>query len=126
MIDFAFEPRAEDVLWSPDRRPENSDRPEHPEPTGADFSLSCFRADVRFVVHGVDLSLCTPGLPVVDFALMLECVRRELETRSDIAAHRPGEGRSIPADHHRSSWAARQRVAAGDGGSTAVRVRTRR
>ncbi|GGW47503.1 hypothetical protein CP966_25160 [Streptomyces galilaeus] len=85
MIAFAFEPRAEDVLWSPDRRPENLDRPEHPEPTGADFSLSYFRADVRLVVHGVDLSLCTPGLPVVDFALMLEYARRELETRSDIA-----------------------------------------
>ncbi|MCX5526606.1 hypothetical protein OG342_27725 [Streptomyces bobili] len=85
MIAFAFEPRAEDVLWSPDRRPENLDRPEHPELTPADFSLSYFRADVRLVVHGVDLSLCTPGLPVVDFALMLEYARRELETRSDIA-----------------------------------------
>jgi hypothetical protein len=85
MITFSFEPRAEDVFWSPDRRPENPDRPEHPELTGADFSMSYFQADVRLVVHGVDLSLRTPGLPVVDFALMLEYARRELETRSDIA-----------------------------------------
>ncbi|MGY4928617.1 hypothetical protein [Streptomyces sp. 900105755] len=85
MITFSFEPRAEDVSWSPDRRPEHPDRPEHPELTGADFSVSCFRADVRLLVHGVDLSLRTPGLPVADFALMLEYARRELETRSDIA-----------------------------------------
>lgn len=37
MITFSFEPRAEDDLWSPDRPPENPDRPEHPELTGADF-----------------------------------------------------------------------------------------
>ncbi|MDX3457217.1 hypothetical protein PV396_35570 [Streptomyces sp. ME02-8801-2C] len=85
MITFAFVPRSEDLFWSPDRRPENPDRPEHPELTGADFSVSYFQADVRLVVHGVDLSLRTLGLPVVDFALMLEYARRELETRSDIA-----------------------------------------
>ncbi|MFK4098995.1 hypothetical protein ACI2L1_02680 [Streptomyces sp. NPDC019531] len=85
MITFSFEPRAEDVSWSPDQRPENPDRPEHPELTGADFSLSFFRADVRLLLHGVDLGLRTPGLSVVDFALMLEYARRELETRSDIA-----------------------------------------
>ncbi|GGS20148.1 hypothetical protein GCM10010269_68950 [Streptomyces humidus] len=85
MIDFSFEPRADDVSWSSDWRPENPDRPEHPELTGADFCLSCFRADVQLVVHGVDLSLRTPGLPVVDFALMLEYARRELEARSGIA-----------------------------------------
>ncbi|MEU9379912.1 hypothetical protein AB0D38_02400 [Streptomyces sp. NPDC048279] len=85
MITFFFAPRAEDPVWSSAQRPENTDRPEHPELTGADFSVSCFRADVRLVVHGVDLSLRTPGLPVVDFALMLEYARGELETRSDIA-----------------------------------------
>ncbi|WP_316782291.1 hypothetical protein [Streptomyces sasae] len=85
MITFAFEPRAEDVFWSPEWRPVNPDRPEHPELTGADFSMSCFLADVRLGVHGVDLSLRTPGLPVADFALMLEYARTELETRSDIA-----------------------------------------
>ncbi|MEU5636642.1 hypothetical protein ACH47C_37050 [Streptomyces rishiriensis] len=85
MITFSFEPRAEDVFWSSDRRPEHPDRPEHPELTGADFSMSYFQADVRLVVHGVDLSLRTPGLPVVDFALMLEYARRELEARSGIA-----------------------------------------
>ncbi|MCQ9185063.1 hypothetical protein KMT30_39750 [Streptomyces sp. IBSBF 2953] len=85
MIDFSFEPRADDVFWSPELRPEHPDRPEHPELTGADFSMSCFRADVRLVVHGADLSLRTPGLPVVDFALMLEYARRELEARSGIA-----------------------------------------
>ncbi|MFF4120227.1 hypothetical protein [Streptomyces sp. NPDC001714] len=85
MISFSFVPRAEDAFWSPEQRPENPDRPEHPELTGADFSMSFFQADVTLVVHGVDLSLRTPGLPVVDFALMLEYARRELETRSDIA-----------------------------------------
>ncbi|MFF4896628.1 hypothetical protein [Streptomyces sp. NPDC001068] len=85
MITFSFTPRAEDAFWSPERRPENPNRPEHPELTGADFSLSFFLADVTLVVHGVDLSLRTPGLPVVDFALMLEYARRELETRSDVA-----------------------------------------
>ncbi|MYW14210.1 hypothetical protein GT039_01045 [Streptomyces sp. SID2955] len=85
MISFSFEPRAEDVFWSCGVRPEHPDRPEHPELTGADFSMDFFKADLRFVVHGVDLGLRTPGLPVVDFALMLEYARRELETRSDIA-----------------------------------------
>lgn len=85
MITFAFEPRAEDVSWSPDWLPENRDRPEHPELTGADFSASFFLANVQCVIHGVDLSLRTPGLPVVDFALMLEYARGELETASCIA-----------------------------------------
>ncbi|MFF1548571.1 hypothetical protein [Streptomyces sp. NPDC058291] len=85
MIAFAFEPRADDVFWSPGRRPEHPHRPEHPELTGADFCISYFLADVQLVVHGVDLSLRTPGLPVVDFALMLEYARRELEARSGIA-----------------------------------------
>ncbi|MFJ5269436.1 hypothetical protein [Streptomyces sp. NPDC088358] len=40
MITLFFEPRAEDDFWSPDRRPEK------PELTGADFSMSCFQADV--------------------------------------------------------------------------------
>ncbi|WP_405990747.1 hypothetical protein [Streptomyces sp. NBC_00986] len=85
MIDFSFAPRADDPFWSPARRPEHPYRPEHPELTGADFCASFFMADVRLVVHGVDLGLRTPGLPVVDFALMLEYARRELETRSGIA-----------------------------------------
>ena len=79
-------------MRSPPRRPENPDRPEHPELTGADFSVSCFLADVRLVVHGVDLGLRTPGLPVVDFALMLEYAGRELETRSDIAVETSASG----------------------------------
>ncbi|MFF4491049.1 hypothetical protein ACFY0F_32065 [Streptomyces sp. NPDC001544] len=85
MITLYFEPRVEDVLWSADRRPIHPYRLEHPELTGSDFCVSFFRADLRLVVHGVDLSLRTPGLPVVDFALMLEYARRELETGSGIA-----------------------------------------
>jgi hypothetical protein len=85
MITFSFEPRPEDVFWSAETRPEHPDRPEHPELTGADFSISFFKADLHLAVHGVDLSLRTPGLPVVDFALMLEYARRVLETGSGIA-----------------------------------------
>ncbi|MFJ7148344.1 hypothetical protein ACIQVT_09085 [Streptomyces sp. NPDC100445] len=85
MITFSFEPRAQDDSWSPDRLPVNRDRPEHPELTGADFSAGFFEADLRLVVHGVDLGLRTPGLPVVDFALMLEYAKRGLETASGIA-----------------------------------------
>ena len=85
MIDFSFLPRADDPFWSPARRPEHPYRPEHPELTDADLCVSFYMADVRLVVHGVDLGLRTPGLPVVDFALMLEYAKRELETGSDIA-----------------------------------------
>ncbi|MBK3569571.1 hypothetical protein [Streptomyces sp. MBT62] len=85
MIAFSFVPHADDPFWSPAHPLEHPYRPEHPELTGADFSVSFFRADVRLVVHGVDLGLSTRGLPVVDFALMLEYARRELETRGDIA-----------------------------------------
>ncbi|MFF4018359.1 hypothetical protein [Streptomyces sp. NPDC001843] len=84
MTTFSFEPRDDDVLWSPDTRPEHPGRPEHPELTGADFSIDFFKADLQLVVHGVDLSLRTSGLPVVDFALMLEYARRELQSGSGI------------------------------------------
>lgn len=79
MIAFSFDPRDEDDSWSPDWRPEN------PELTAGDFCLRFFKADLRLVVHGVDLGLRTPGLPVVDFALMLELAANRLETESDIA-----------------------------------------
>jgi hypothetical protein len=79
MIDLSFEPRTEDDSWSP------AWRPEKPELTAGDFCLRLFKADLRLVVHGVDLSLRTPGLPVVDFALMLDYATRELETKSEIA-----------------------------------------
>jgi hypothetical protein len=102
MIDFAFEPRADDDFWSPARRPEHPYRPDHPELTGADFSVSYFRADVRLVVHGVDLGLRTPGLPVVDFALMLEYAVRELETRSDIAVETSVSGHVFSFSRGRS------------------------
>ncbi|MFB7777862.1 hypothetical protein [Streptomyces bauhiniae] len=85
MITFAFEPRAEDVAWSPDWLAENRERPDHPELTGADFSASFFLANVHCVIHGVDLSLRTPGLTVVDVALLLEYARRQLKTASCVA-----------------------------------------
>ncbi|MFC4504171.1 MULTISPECIES: hypothetical protein [Streptomyces] len=85
MITFTFEPRAEDPSWDPAWRAEKSDRPEHPELTNSDFCLELFQADLRLVVHGVDLSVDLPGLPVVDLALMLQYATTTLETESAIA-----------------------------------------
>ncbi|WP_086770815.1 hypothetical protein [Streptomyces bobili] len=85
MIEFAFEPRADDDSWSPDRPAEKADRPEHPELVNSDFCLELFQADLRLVVHGVDLSVHLSGLPVVDFALMLHYATTTLATRSGIA-----------------------------------------
>ncbi|MFE3410904.1 hypothetical protein ACFXMT_22040 [Streptomyces mirabilis] len=79
MINFSFEPRPEDASWSPDWRSEK------PELIGGDFCLELFQADVHLVVHGVDLSVRLPGLPVVDFALLLEYAWKALETQSDVA-----------------------------------------
>ncbi|MFF4018358.1 hypothetical protein [Streptomyces sp. NPDC001843] len=78
MIICSFEPRADDVSWSSDWRPENADL------NSSDFCLKYFKADLRLVVHGVDLSVRLLGEPVVDIALMLDYARRELETRSNV------------------------------------------
>lgn len=85
MITFAFEPRTEDPSWDPSWPTEKPDRPEHPELTNSDFCLELFQADLRLVVHGVDLSVRLSGLPVVDFALMLHYATTMLETQNDIA-----------------------------------------
>ncbi|MFJ7148342.1 hypothetical protein ACIQVT_09075 [Streptomyces sp. NPDC100445] len=78
MIGFSFEPRAEDDSWSSDWRPAR------PDLNSSDFCLKYFKADLRLVVHGVDLSVRLLGEPVVDIALMLEYARNELETVGDI------------------------------------------
>lgn len=79
MIDFAFEPRADDDSWSPDWRPPSADL------SASDFCLRYFKADLRLVVHGVDLGVRLLGEPVVDIALLLDYAVRELETSADIA-----------------------------------------
>ncbi|MEV5533445.1 hypothetical protein [Streptomyces prunicolor] len=79
MIDFAFEPRADDDSWSPDWRPPSVDL------SASDFCLRYFKADLRLVVHGVDLGVRLLGEPVVDIALLLDYAVRELEAGADIA-----------------------------------------
>jgi hypothetical protein len=79
MIAFSFEPRADDFSWSPNWRPEER------ELIGGDFCLKLFTANLRLVVHGVDLSPHTPGLPAVDFALMMDFATRELDNVNDFA-----------------------------------------
>jgi hypothetical protein len=79
MIDFVFEPRADDASWSSDWQPA------YPDLGPSDFSLKYFKADMRLVVHGVDLSVRLLGEPVVDIALMLDHATRELKSRSDVA-----------------------------------------
>ncbi|MFG2954229.1 hypothetical protein ACGF5O_10915 [Streptomyces sp. NPDC048291] len=79
MIDFAFEPRADDDSWSPEWRPPVADL------SASDFSLRYFKADLRLVVHGVDLGVRLRGEPVVDIALLLDHAVRELETGADVA-----------------------------------------
>ncbi|MGW2743174.1 hypothetical protein [Streptomyces sp. NPDC001450] len=79
MIDFSFEPRADDESWSPHWRPQA------PDLTASDFCLRYFKADLRLVVHGVDLGVRLLGEPVVDIALLLDHAVRELETRGDVA-----------------------------------------
>ncbi|MDO0936695.1 hypothetical protein QQY66_35140 [Streptomyces sp. DG2A-72] len=71
--------------WDPGWPAEKPDRPEHPELTNSDFCLELFQANVRLVIHGVDLSVRLPGLPVVDFALMLHYATTTLETQNDVA-----------------------------------------
>ncbi|MFB0618172.1 hypothetical protein [Streptomyces sp. AGS-58] len=78
MIDFSFEPRPDDDSWSSDWRPER------PDLNSSDFCLKYFKADLRLVIHGVDLSVRLLGEPVVDIALMLEFAKNELETASDV------------------------------------------
>lgn len=79
MITFSFEPRADDYSWSLDWRPER------PNLTSSDFCLKYFKADLRLIVHGVDLSVRLLGEPVVDIALMLDYALRALETGSNVA-----------------------------------------
>lgn len=79
MIDFAFEPRADDDSWSPGWQPPTADL------SASDFTLRYFKADLRLVVHGVDLGVGLLGEPVVDIALLWDYAVRELETVADIA-----------------------------------------
>ncbi|MFG2778403.1 hypothetical protein ACGFY7_11240 [Streptomyces prunicolor] len=79
MIDFAFEPRADDDSWSPDWRPPAADL------SPSDFCLRYFKADLRLVVHGVDLGVRLLGEPVVDIALLWDHAVRKLEAHADVA-----------------------------------------
>ncbi|MEU8587921.1 hypothetical protein AB0C59_13130 [Streptomyces sp. NPDC048664] len=78
MIEFSFEPRADDVSWSPRWRPGTT------ELNGSDFCLKYFKADRRLVIHGTDLSVRIAGEPVVDFALLLDYATRTLETSTEV------------------------------------------
>ncbi|MFI6408567.1 hypothetical protein [Streptomyces sp. NPDC050548] len=78
MIDFAFEPHTDDDSWSPGWRPPVADL------SASDFSLRYFKADLRLVVHGVDLGVRLLGEPVVDIALLLDHAVRELEAHTDV------------------------------------------
>ncbi|MFJ9709354.1 hypothetical protein [Streptomyces sp. NPDC101234] len=80
MITFAFEPRADDGSWSPDWRPPVADL------NASDFCLRYFKADLRLVVHGVDLGVRLRGEPVADLALLPDLAVRELGTRADVEA----------------------------------------
>ena len=79
MIDFSFEPRADDPAWSPGWQPER------PELNSSDFCLRYFMADLRLIIHGTDLSVHLLGEPVVDLALMLDYATRTLEKQNEIA-----------------------------------------
>ena len=74
MISFEFTPRAEDVSWNSLERSGESPQ----ELTADDFTFRHFMVDVTIHDQGNGrIPLVTPGLPVIDFVLMLVQMKRE-------------------------------------------------
>ncbi|WP_206507356.1 hypothetical protein [Streptomyces chrestomyceticus] len=74
MIEFEFLPRADDPSWG---KQGLAGRPAHTL-TANDFTFHCFNADVVISDDEKNIHLKTPGLPVVDFVLMLVQLYREV------------------------------------------------
>lgn len=75
MIEFDFVPRSDDRSWM-ERSPNVLASPEMPADlrslTADDFTFRYFRVNVLLRINGVDFSIMTPGLPLMDFILMLK------------------------------------------------------
>ncbi|WP_164716102.1 hypothetical protein [Streptomyces sp. WAC 06738] len=102
MLSFRFLPRSDDPSWGSEDMQERSVR----TLTADDLTFHCFRADVVINDGENEICLRTPGLPVVDFVLMLGQLYREVEssgesvvetsqTQDSISAVRQGGGVEI-------------------------------
>ncbi|QKW51633.1 hypothetical protein [Streptomyces buecherae] len=74
MPSFEFYPRADDLSWNSDGMPALMAR----NLTADDFTFRYFHADVVISDGADELFLRTPGLPVIDFVLMLVQLQREV------------------------------------------------
>ena len=74
MISFTFLPRVDDPSWDVDGLPGLSVR----TLTADDLTFHYFNSDVVIGDGRNEVQLRTPGLPVVDFVLMLVQLRREV------------------------------------------------
>ncbi|MFF9895477.1 hypothetical protein [Streptomyces longispororuber] len=73
MMKFRFTPRVDGPSWKPDGLSGRSAR----ALTADDFTFHCFHADVALDDGENVIQLRTPGLPVIDFVLMIVQMRRE-------------------------------------------------
>lgn len=98
MISFRFVPRVEDPSWGADGLSGRSAR----TLTADDLTFHYFNADVVINDGENEIHLRTPGLPVVDFVLMVVQLHREVassgesvvessQTQDSIAAVRRGD-----------------------------------
>ncbi|MFE7385846.1 hypothetical protein ACFU9F_36450 [Streptomyces zhihengii] len=77
MIEVVFHPRADDPSW---HSTGHIGKP-LADLAADDFVFRYFTADVEIRVDGrVDMELATPGVPVIDFVLLLLLMRREVDT----------------------------------------------
>ncbi|WP_217199787.1 hypothetical protein [Streptomyces buecherae] len=88
MPSFEFHPRADDPSWHADGMPALMAR----KLTADDFTFRYFHADVVISDGTDDIVLRTPGLPVIDFVLMLVQIHCEVasvgETRVETSKSR--------------------------------------
>lgn len=83
MIEVVFHPRADDPSW---RSARHIGRP-LADLAVDDFVFRYFTGDVEIRVDGrVDVKLATPGVPVIDFVLLLSLMRREVDSTGHSAA----------------------------------------
>lgn len=82
MVSINFKPRSEDPSWRPGWLPERDDGElgDLAELTASDFSLRYFQVDAFLSIDDTDFSRRGLGTPLLDFVLMLELARFELES----------------------------------------------
>jgi hypothetical protein len=82
MIEFAITPRLGDPSWLEESWPALSPAglpADLRNLTADDFIFRYFRVDAMLQINGVDFSIRTPGLPLIDFVLMLKQAAWEID-----------------------------------------------